>query len=351
MPLKVAVIGCGGIGNTHGQVYMRHPNVELLGYCDIVPERADRAATRDGVQKWHSVSQMLSEVGSELNAVSVCTAGTENGSDHYMPTMECLEAGIAVLCEKPISNSLQHAREMVATAQKRNIALGTNLNHRFTPAAERAKQWLEQGKLGQPLIINMTMWIGNPNETSPWFHIRALHPHSLDVMRYFCGEVVKVQAFFNRAPRPDGPNGKRVCWSNVQVNLLFENGVVGHLTGSYDANPVHNLERCEVVGSEGRFVLDNLYESLTHYPRYNEEVTCFRNSIMGGMTGFSQTFDRRIGRWIDQLLAETPPDEIEASGEDGLAVQEVIDAAIRSWEENCVVNLLDKENSVEEEVL
>ena len=51
-----------------------------------------------------------------------------------------------------------------------------------------------------------------------------------------------------------------VCYSNVQVNLEFANGVVGHLTGSYDANPSHNLERCEVMGTEGRFVLENLYQ-------------------------------------------------------------------------------------------
>ena len=57
---------------------------------------------------------------------------------------------------------------------------------------------------------------------------------------------------------PAGPDGKRVCWSNVQVNILFANGVVGHLTGSYDVNPAHNLERCEVMGTEGRFVLDEL---------------------------------------------------------------------------------------------
>ena len=57
------------------------------------------------------------------------------------------------------------------------------------------------------------------------------------------------------------------------VNLFFENEVVGHLTGSYDANPGHNLERCEVMGTEGRFVLDNLYEELTFYPRRSNELT------------------------------------------------------------------------------
>ncbi len=169
--------------------------------------------------------------------------------------------------------------------------------------------------------------------------MRALHPHSLDILRYFCGPAKKVQAFFNRAPRPDGPDGKRVCWSNAQVNILFQNEIVGHLTGSYDANPAHNLERCEVMGTEGRFVLDNCFEELTLYPRRTQELTVLRNSIMGGMTGFGQTFEKRIHRWLEQVTAGVPHEDIEASGADGLAVQEIIEAAIASWETGRVVEV------------
>ncbi len=339
MALKVAVIGCGGIGNTHGPIYLKHNLSELVGYCDILPERVEKSAARDGVKKWHSVQEMLADVGKDLDAVSVCSAGADNGGDHYQPTMECLEAGLHVLCEKPICNNIVHAREMVAKAKEKGVNLGINLNHRFTPPSEKAKEWITSGKLGTPLLMNMTMWIGNPNETSPWFHIRALHPHSLDIMRYFCGNVKKVQAFFNRSPKADSPDGKRVCWSNVQVNLLFENDVVGHLTGSYDTNPAHNLERAEVMGTDGRFVLENLYEELTFYPRHSMELTVMKNSIMGGMTSFGQTFDKRIARWLEQLDAKVPYDEIEANGDDGLAVQEIIEAAKTSWEENRVVTL------------
>jgi predicted dehydrogenase len=339
MPLKIAVVGSGGIGNIHGPIYLKDPLAELVGYCDIIPERADRSAARDGVKKWHSVQEMLADCGKELDAVSVCTAGAENGGDHYKPTMECLEAGLHVLCEKPISNNIEHAREMAATAKAKGLYFGINLNHRFTPPATIAREWMDSGKLGHPLLLNMTMWINNPNETSPWFHIRALHPHSLDICRYYGGRVKKVQAFMNRAPKEDGPDGKRVCWSNIQVNMLFENEVVGHLTGSYDANPAHNLERCEVLGTEGRFVLDNCFEELTFYPRRSQELTVIRNSIMGGMTGFTQTFEKRIHRWLEQLTANAPREEIEASGEDGLAVQEIIEAAIASWQENRVVEV------------
>jgi predicted dehydrogenase len=214
---------------------------------------------------------------------------------------------------------------MVAKADEKGVYYGINLNHRFVPPAAIAKQWIAEGRLGDLLLINMTMWINNPNETSPWFHLRALHPHSLDIMRYFCGDVERVHAFLNRAPG-------RVCYSNAQINLQFANGVVGHLTGSYDTDPRHNLERCEVLGTKGRFVLDNLYEELTFYPRGGQELTVIRNSIMGGLSGFNATFSNRIHRWLEQVTAGVDRKEIEASGREGLAVQEIIEAAIRSHE-------------------
>lgn len=325
--LKVAVIGMGGIGNTHASVYQANEQAQLVAVCDMDKARADAAAAKFGVPAFYSVADLVKNV--KLDAVSVATAGPENGGHHYEPVMACFEAGLHVLCEKPISNNIHHAREMVAKADEKGLYFGINLNHRFVPPAARAKQWVEEGRLGHLLLMNMTMWIGNPNETSPWFHIRALHPHSLDIMRYYCGDVKRVQAFFNRAPG-------RVCYSNVQVNLEFANGVVGHLTGSYDANPRHNLERCEVMGTEGRFVLNNLYEELTFYPRRSDELTVIRNSIMGGLSGFSATFTNRINRWVEQVSAGVPREEIEASGRDGLAVQEIIEAAIASFQNGTV---------------
>jgi predicted dehydrogenase len=321
--LNVAIIGMGNIGNTHAAVYEANDQAQLVAVCDAIPEAAERAAARYGVPAYNRVMDLLEN--EELDAVSVSTAGAENGGDHYEPVMQCLEAGLHVLCEKPISNNIQHAREMVAKADEQGVYFGINLNHRFVPPAAKARQWVDDGRLGDLLLINMTMWIGNPNESSPWFHARALHPHSLDIMRYYCGDVRRVHAFFNQAPG-------RVCYSNMQMNLEFANGVVGHLTGSYDTNPRHNLERCEVMGAEGRFVLDNCYETLTLYPRRSDELTVIKNSIMGGLSGFGATFTNRINRWIEQVNAGVPRDEIDASGHDGLAVQEIIEAAIRSHE-------------------
>lgn len=334
MTLKVAIVGLGNIGNIHARVYSQHPDTEIVAVCDIIPERSDKAAERYACQGFYSVQEML-DSHIEIDIASMCTAGVENGGDHYEPTMQLLRAGIPVLGEKPISNDVSKAREMVALAKEKNLRYGINLNHRFTPAAIKAKAWVTQGRLGEINMIDMTMWINNPNESAPHFHMRALHPHSLDVMRYFAGaEVKKVQAFFKK--------GKgRAIWSNVQVNLLYENGIIGHLRGSYDGNfgaaGTYGLETLDVVGSDGRFFLQDACEHLTFYPRFSKDIETY--DYLGGMKHFGETFDSRIARWIEQNQQGVSPDQIDASGEDALKVQMVIEAAIESWETGKVVEL------------
>jgi predicted dehydrogenase len=325
--LRVGVIGLRGIGHNHASVYHAAKQADLVCVCDKLPDRADEAGARYDCRAYYEVEDMLRE--ERLDAVSVATGGFENGADHFEPTIQCLNAGLHVLCEKPISNNIAHAREMVRTAREKDRYLGINLNHRFVPPAAQAKEWIERGDLGDLLFINMALWISSPNESSEWFHLRALHPHSIDVMRFFCGEVKRVQAFMHRPPG-------RKCWSNASINMEFANGVVGHLTGSYDMSMLHPIERCEVAGTKGRFVLENLFERLTFYPRESPELRVIQNNLFGGLTGFGDTFTRRIHRWIEQVDAGVPREQIEGSGEDGLAVQEVIEAAIRSFQNRTV---------------
>jgi len=330
--LSIGIVGLGGIGNNHARCYTENKHSRVAAVCDVIKERADAAAKRWNARPFYTVSSMLKS-GLHLDACSVTTAGVENGSDHYKPTMELLNAGMPVLGEKPISNDVGQARRMVALARKKRVRYGVNLNHRFTPAAVRARKWLDDGRLGELNIVNMTMWINNPNESSPWFHIRALHPHSLDVMRYFAGDIDRVQAFFKKG------KGRKI-WSNVQANLQFKNGVIGHLTGSYDAGGSYGLETLELVGSEGRIVINEACEKLTLYPRFSQQVESYDH--LGGMGSFGETFASRIGAWVDDLRRSTPPSKIDAKAEDALKVQLVIESIIKSWETGQVIKVPQK---------
>jgi predicted dehydrogenase len=326
--LRVAVIGAGPIGNRHADIYKADPLAELVGICDIIKEKADAAAERLGIPAFYSVPEMLAALQPDL--CSVATGGQEYGSDHYAPTLQAFEAGCHVLGEKPISNTISEAEEMVATARAKNLCYGINLNHRFTPAARLAKQWVEEGRLGHLLFINMSMWIKNPRETSPYFHLKALHPHTIDVMRYYCGDIEAVQCFATKAP------GRKI-WSTAQFNMRFKNGVVGSLTGSYDIERGHPMERCEVAGLAGRFVLEDMFRELTLYPAGNLEKTVYTDPVFGGFHSFENTFKDRIHRFLEQVSQGVAPDKIDGSGEEGLAAQKVIAAAIESLDNETVV--------------
>lgn len=329
LTLKVGVVGVGNIGSIHANVYHEHPGTELVAVCDIIKEKAEAMAAKYNCQAFTSVAEMLAS-GIRLDACSVATKGEENGGEHFAPTMALLEAGIPVLGEKPISNRIDEAGQMVDLARRKRVPYAVNLNHRFTPAAVRAKAWINEGRIGQVHMIHMRMWINNPVETSPWFHLRALHPHSFDVIRYFCGDIARVAAFMMKG---EG----RSIWSNAQVLLYFKNGAIGHLVGSYDAGASYGLEECEVVGSKGRFVLEDACELLTFYPRTSIETE--RYAYLGGMRSFSETFKSRISAWIEQLASGTAWDHIDGSGEDALKAQRVIEAAIESWETGRIVEL------------
>ncbi len=327
--MNIGIVGAGGIGTRHAQAYAKHPKSDVVAVCDIDEARASQLAEAHGARTFSSIADMLAG-GIDLVACSVCTKGEENGGDHFAPTIELLEAGIPVLGEKPISNRVDEGRKMVELAAAKNLPYAINLNHRFTPAAERAREWMDSGRLGTLHMIGMTMWINNPVETSPWFHIRALHPHSIDVMRYFGGDIRRVAAFFMKG---EG----RAIWSNAKIIFEFAGGTIGSLTGSYDAGGGFGLETCDVTGSKGRFLLEEACQRLTFFTRESQEAETLH--YLGGMLGFNETFDSRIARWVDQLDEGVPPEQIDASGVDALQAQLVIEACVRSFERSEVVEV------------
>ena len=329
--LKAAVVGVGNIGSIHADIYSTLESVDLTAVCDTDNEKADKAASKFNCKAFYSVESLLAEMPMEI--ASMCTKGEENGGDHYIPTIQLLEAGVHVLGEKPISNNIEHARLMAKLAEEKQVRYGINLNHRFTPSAIKAKEWVDANRIGTIHMIDLTMWIDNPVESSPWFHLRALHPHSFNILNYFVGPVKKVHCFLNKG------EGRKI-WTNAQINLLFANGVIGHLRGSYDGDfpsGSFGIENLEIVGSKGRIVIENACESLCYFPRGSKSTEKF--DCYGGMNHFQETFKSRIEAWVQDNISQVLPAEVNGSGQEGLAAQETIEAAIKSFETDTVVEL------------
>src|SRR6266542_732341 len=148
MALKVGIVGMNGIGVPHANAHKADALSDLVAICDVVKERADKGAERWGCKAYYSLQEML-EREPDLDIVDVCTGGFENGSWHYEPAMEAMQAGKNVLVEKPLSSDVEEAREMVLMAAEMDVYLGCNLNHYFTAPAEKAKKYMDDGQLGE----------------------------------------------------------------------------------------------------------------------------------------------------------------------------------------------------------
>ena len=208
MALKVGIVGLSGIGNNHANCYTQDDLAELVAVCDFVKERADDTAEKFGVKAYYNLQDMI-DGEPDLDIVDVSTGGNENGSWHYEPTMQALDAGKHVLVEKPISNDINEARQMVAKADEQGVYLACNLNHYFTPPAERAMQYMDEGHVGEITYCLHKMGFAGGEQTYgpqnsprikgfPYFHVKAFLAHPFSVMRHFCGDITHVQAFMSQ---------------------------------------------------------------------------------------------------------------------------------------------------------
>ena len=233
--LRIGVVGMGGIGNTHAACHKKDSLAKLVAVCDVVKAKADEAAAKHEVKAYYSLKELLAN--EDLDVVDVTTGGYENGSWHFEPTMEALDAGKNVLCEKPLSNDIGEAREMVRFAASKNVYLGCNLNHYFTPPAERAKKYIDDGEMGELayLLFKMGFHGGeltygfnkSPRFNQPYAYMKAFLTHPLSVMRYLCGDITHVQAF---CTRPGFRRNKGdLLLSLNSIHCRFANDTVGYL--------------------------------------------------------------------------------------------------------------------------
>jgi predicted dehydrogenase len=353
MPLKVGIVGMRGIGNTHADAHTSDELAELVAVCDVVKERADQAAEKYGVKAYYSLQDML-EGEPGLQVVDVTTGGMENGSWHFEPAMEAIEAGKHVLVEKPLSNDIGEAREMVAAATEENVYLGCNLNHYFTEVATRARQYVDEGDVGEQIYCLHKMGFsgGEPEgykapqsarvKGFPYFHVKAFLAHPFSCMRHFCGDITHVQAFCNRPGFRK--RAEELLVSTLSIHVRFANDCVGYLI-SQRGDAAYGLGgwwSIEVAGTKGTFCIENCIEKLTYWrapsapprPEKLDTGTVGGPEIMDtGITDFGATFPRRIHAFLEDVTNGVPKELLRASGRDALATLEYTWAVIESHEQ------------------
>ncbi|MEJ7607692.1 MAG: Gfo/Idh/MocA family oxidoreductase [Bryobacteraceae bacterium] len=149
--MKTAVIGAGFMGRVHAEAIRRVPNVDIVAVAAANPAEAAQFAASIGVEKsTANYESILNDP--EVEAVHVCTPNAL----HFPVSRAALEAGKAVLCEKPLCMSAEEAEQMVKLAEAKQIANCVNHNLRYYPVVQQIRCMIAAGELGDILVVQGT---------------------------------------------------------------------------------------------------------------------------------------------------------------------------------------------------
>lgn len=144
--LRLGIIGCGGIANgKHMPAEKRNPRAEMVAFCDIIPERAQKAKEEYGTEDsavYTDYKELLKD--ETIDAVLVLT----HNKEHCRITVDALNAGKHVLCEKPMATTYEEAVKMIEAAKKNNKVLTIGYQNRWRPDSMYMKQMAKDGEFG-----------------------------------------------------------------------------------------------------------------------------------------------------------------------------------------------------------
>lgn len=184
------------MGRQHYRHLLNVAQARLCAVADPGPQ-AEAFAAECGVPCFADHRRMLDSVRPE----AVIVANPNNL--HVATALDCIEAGIPVLVEKPVGVHLDEVRALIEASRRRNVPVLVGHHRRHNPLISQARQVITDGKLGR--LINVTaLWqLQKPDSyfETPWrrepgagFLLTNLI-HDLDLLRHLCGEVEQVQAF------------------------------------------------------------------------------------------------------------------------------------------------------------
>jgi predicted dehydrogenase len=151
--LRIGMVGLGFISAMHLEGYEKCPEVEIAAFCDIIPERAQKAAIKYGVPGagiYSDYKKMIAE--EKLDAISVCT---ENNM-HAEISIAALNAGLHVFCEKPMAITGAEADDMVAASRKNNRKLSVGYQLRFSNESQLLRREVVDNRLGKVYYAEAT---------------------------------------------------------------------------------------------------------------------------------------------------------------------------------------------------
>lgn len=297
--LNVAVIGCGYFGSNHARIYEKLPNANLIAVCDFNHEMADALAELINKERcedepkclaFYDAKEMLNTLGEEIDACSVAVSE----HFHYDAAKPVIEAGKALLLEKPIAQDGENADKIMALVKEHGTRMMVGQVLHFDPKYQMMAERIARGDFGE--VTNMYLERSSTNGVPQrlqgaisMYHYMGVH--DFEAMLTFAGNAKPVKVYAQAVDKVNGQfNGPRaVNEGDATFNTItFDNGTIAviHLFWAHASESLGFVARAHVFGTEATGYIDIKsqglefyhkndwvdYPELTYWPEFNGEI-------------------------------------------------------------------------------
>ncbi len=249
--IRCGIIGCGKVGDFHASAYAKLDNSDFVAVCDNDIERAKEFAKRYGVNAYDDIEKMIKT--EKMEVVSICTPHPI----HANPTIIAANCGCNVLVEKPLSSSLEDCDNIIKAGKDNNVTIGTVVQRRFYRPCMRIKKAIDDGKIGRPILGNVTM-LGWRDEayynSDPWRGtwkgegggvMVNQAPHQFDLLLWYFGDIDEVYGVWKNLNHP------YIEVEDTAVAIIkFKSGAIANILVSNSQNPAQ-YGKVHVFGENG----------------------------------------------------------------------------------------------------
>jgi len=323
--MKVGVIGTGAMGRNHVRVYSEI--AELVGVSDAFEEAGKKVASQYNTEFYADYRELLRNV----EAVSIATPTVT----HYEIAMAAMEAGVHVLVEKPITDSVAKGEELVSIADTNRVVMAVGQIERHNPVVDFAKKAMEERRFGQAITMSSRRVSNFPSRIRDVGVILDLGIHDIDAIRYLAGSRVKsVYATSGMARNSEHED-------HASVILNFESGMIGYVETNW-LTPM-KVRKLAITTTEELVTLDYMNQSAEiSTTRFGDvdERNLFNIPLEYRTEKINMKREEPLKREVADFLnaVKTGKDPL-VTGRDGLETLKVTAAALRSSQEKRLITL------------
>jgi len=271
--IRIAIVGTGGMANTHARAFASIRGCKVVAACDIIPERVEQFAERHNIPAAYTdFDRLLAEV--DVDAVSNVTSD----AGHAPVSLKAIAKGKHVLCEKPLATNYADAAAMARAAKRKGVINMVNFSYRNSSAIHRAHDLIKRGAIGRVMHLEASYlqgWLasrywGSWEDSPGWlWRLSSAHGskgvlgdlgvHILDFASYAAGDIREVNCRLKTFPKVKGNRlGEYVLDANdsAVITVTLESGAIGTVHTTRWATGHANSLLLRVYGDRGAIVVD-----------------------------------------------------------------------------------------------